>query len=43
MIKQSVSAHAYALNYLSSYMDIDQLLICSQCSKAYAVRARFCA
>lgn len=41
MTKQSVNAHDHALNHLSSYMDIDQLLMYSQGSEAKAVRARF--
>ncbi len=41
MTKQSVNAHSHALNHLSSYMDIDQLLMYSQGPEAKAVRARF--
>lgn len=41
MTKQGVNAHSNALNHLSSYMDIDQLLMYSQGAEAKAVRARF--
>ncbi|MGB6056392.1 MAG: enoyl-CoA hydratase/isomerase family protein [Burkholderiaceae bacterium] len=41
MTKQSVNAHSNALSHLSSYMDIDQLLMYSQGGEAKAVRQRF--
>lgn len=41
MTKQSVNAHVNSLNHLSSYMDIDQLLMYTQGAEAKAVRARF--
>lgn len=41
MSKQSVNAHANALNYLSTYMDVDQALVCAQSSEATAARRQF--
>lgn len=41
MTKQGVNAHSHALNHLSSYMDIDQLLMYSQGGEAKSARARF--
>lgn len=41
MTKQGVNAHSNAVNHVSSYMDIDQLLMYSQGAEAKAVRARF--
>ncbi|NYT45441.1 enoyl-CoA hydratase/isomerase family protein [Alcaligenaceae bacterium] len=41
MTKQGVNAHSHALNQVSSYMDIDQLLMCSQGSEAKTSRAKF--
>ena len=41
MSKQSVNAHANALNYVSTYMDVDQALICGQSSEARAARTNF--
>lgn len=41
MTKQGVNAHNNALNHLSSYMDIDQLLMYSQGGEAKSVRTSF--
>lgn len=41
MTKQAVNAHDHALNHVASYMDLDQLLMCSQGGEAKASRANF--
>ncbi|KAA0889302.1 enoyl-CoA hydratase/isomerase family protein [Pusillimonas sp. ANT_WB101] len=41
MTKKAVNAHNHALNHLSSHMDLDQLLMCSQGNEARATRAQF--
>lgn len=41
MSKQSVNAHANALNFVSTYMDVDQALVCGQSSEARDARKNF--
>ena len=41
MSKQSVNAHANALNYVSTYMDVDQALVCGQSNEAREARNNF--
>jgi len=41
MSKQSVNAHANALNFVSTYMDVDQALVCGQSNEAREARNNF--
>lgn len=41
MSKQSVNAYANALNYVSTYMDVDQALLCGQSAEASQAREQF--
>ena len=41
MTKQSVNAYANALNFSSTYMDIDQALLCGKSSEAIQARNQF--
>lgn len=41
MTKQAVNAYANALNHLSTYMDVDQALLCNQSREAVEARTRF--
>lgn len=41
MSKQSVNAYANALNHVSTFMDVDQALVCSKTPEATAARSKF--
>lgn len=41
MSKQSVNAHANSLNYVSTFMDVDQALLCNGSADARAARSQF--
>ncbi len=41
MTKQAVNAHNHALSQVASYMDLDQVLMCSQGPEARASRSKF--
>ncbi|AKQ53995.1 enoyl-CoA hydratase/isomerase family protein [Bordetella hinzii] len=41
MSKESVNAHANALNFVSTYMDVDQALVCGQSAEARQAREQF--
>ncbi|NYT84144.1 enoyl-CoA hydratase/isomerase family protein [Pollutimonas harenae] len=41
MSKQSINAHANALNHLSCFMDVDQALLCNQSTEATQARSSF--
>lgn len=41
MSKESVNAHANALNHLGAYMDVDQALLCGQSAEAREARSKF--
>ncbi|MGB3431663.1 enoyl-CoA hydratase/isomerase family protein [Achromobacter sp.] len=41
MSKESVNAHAHALNFVSTYMDVDQALVCGQSAEARLAREKF--
>ena len=41
MTKQHVNAYANALNHVSSFMDVDQALLCNQSEEAIEARAAF--
>jgi len=41
MSKQSVNAYANALNYVSTFMDVDQALLCNDSEEARNARQRF--
>lgn len=41
MSKQSVNAYANALNYASTFMDVDQALLCNASNEARAARTKF--
>ncbi|AZW32241.1 enoyl-CoA hydratase/isomerase family protein [Bordetella bronchiseptica GA96-01] len=41
MSKESVNAHANALNFVATYMDVDQALVCGQSDEAREARGRF--
>lgn len=41
MTKQSINAHANALNYLGTFMDVDQALLCNQSAEATQARTKF--